>query len=110
MNVATNRHGLEFDEAHALHVTGANAARGPELQSGLLRLDDGAWLRPHAEIVRFVAIEPHENIQAIEAWRATLSERDRRRLVHPPSNVRRWRASLDHGNGKTPDDLKREAG
>jgi len=42
---------------------------------------------------RSVAIELHENANAIEAWRATLRERQRRRLVHPLSNVRRWRAA-----------------
>jgi hypothetical protein len=51
----------------------------------------------------------HENAKAIEAWRATLPERQRRRLVHPLSNVRRWQASLNHGNGKCPTDLKRDA-
>jgi hypothetical protein len=47
-----------------------------------------------------VAIELHENATAIEAWRATLPEQRRKRLVHPLSNVRRWRASLNHSNGK----------
>jgi hypothetical protein len=62
-----------------------------------------------AKSVRSVAIELHENAKAIEAWRATLPERQRRRLVHPLSNVRRWRASLNHGNGKCPQDFKRDA-
>jgi hypothetical protein len=46
-----------------------------------------------AKPVRSVAIELHENAKAIEAWRATLPERQRRRLVHPLSNVRRWRVA-----------------
>ena len=58
---------------------------------------------------RSVAIELHENAAAIEAWRTTLPEKQRRRLVHPLSNVRRWRAATAHGNGKCPQDLKREA-
>jgi hypothetical protein len=33
----------------------------------------------------------------------------RKQLVYPLSNVRRWRASLNHGNGKSPADLKRDA-
>ena len=53
--------------------------------------------------VRSVAIELAENIEAIEAWRSTLPEKQRRRLVHPLSNVRRWRADT-HGNGKCADD------
>jgi hypothetical protein len=36
-------------------------------------------------------------------------ERQRKRLVHPLSNVRRWRAATAHGNAKCPQDLKREA-
>jgi hypothetical protein len=58
---------------------------------------------------RSVAIELHENANAIEAWRLTLPERQRKRLIHPLSNVRRWRASLNHGNSKCPADLKRDA-
>jgi len=38
-----------------------------------------------------------------------LPEKQRRRLIHPLSNVRRWRASLNHGNGKCPQDLRRDA-
>ncbi len=39
--------------------------------------------------LRSVAIELHENVEAITAWRSTLSERDRRRLKHPLSPPRR---------------------
>jgi hypothetical protein len=72
------------------------------------------WMKHHgfdamAKSVRSVAIELHESAKAIEAWRATLPERQRKRLVHPLSNVRRWRASINHGNGKCPADLKRDA-
>jgi hypothetical protein len=43
---------------------------------------------------RWSAVDLVENLSAIEQWRSTLSEKDRRRLVHPLSNVRRWRRSL----------------
>jgi hypothetical protein len=56
-----------------------------------------------------VAIELHENINAITAWRATLSDKERRQLIHPLSNVRRWKAMTAHGSGKCPEDLKRDA-
>jgi hypothetical protein len=59
--------------------------------------------------VRSVAIELHENAKAIETWRATLPERQRKRLVHPLSNVRRWRSSLNHGRDRCPQDVKRDA-
>jgi hypothetical protein len=38
-----------------------------------------------------VALELNENISAIEQWRLTLAEKQRRRLIHPLSNVSRWR-------------------
>jgi hypothetical protein len=70
------------------------------------------WMKAHGfgdmpKSVRSVAIELHENIAAITAWRATLPERQRRRLVHPLSNVRRWRAATTYG-GKSSADYKAE--
>jgi hypothetical protein len=58
---------------------------------------------------RSVAVELHENAEAITSWRDTLPERQRKRLVHPLSVTRRWRASTAHGNGKSPQDLRRDA-
>jgi hypothetical protein len=100
---------LHVGKLHALKITKANAPWGRNYSR-----EFSEWMRSHgfdamAKSVRSVAIELHENAKAIEAWRATLQERQRRRLVHPLSNVRRWRASLNHGNGKCPTDLKRDA-
>jgi hypothetical protein len=100
---------LAVGKRHALKVTGANAAWGRNYSR-----EFSDWMKHHgfdamAKSVRSVAIELHENAKAIEAWRATLPEKQRRRLVHPLSNVRRWRASLNHGNGKCPQDFKRDA-
>jgi hypothetical protein len=58
---------------------------------------------------KLAVIELHENAEAITAWRDTLPERQRKRLVHPLSVTRRWRASTAHGNGKSPQDLRRDA-
>jgi hypothetical protein len=85
---------LAVGKAHALRVTGANAAWGRNYSR-----EFSQWMKQHgfdsmAKSVRSVAIELHENARAIEAWRATLPERQRRRLVHPLSNVRRWRAAI----------------
>jgi len=79
---------LAVGKAHALRVTGANAAWGQHYSR-----EFGKWMKQHgfdkmAKSVRSVAIELHENAKAIEAWRA---ERQRKRLIHPLSNVRRWR-------------------
>jgi hypothetical protein len=72
----------------------------------------GRWMRQHGfdmpKSVRSVAVELHENIDAITAWRATLPERQRKRLIHPLSNVRRWKAATTY-NGKSPADYKMEA-
>jgi hypothetical protein len=56
------------------------------------------WMRDHGfgdmpKSVRSVAVELAENMDAIERWRATLSEKQRRSLIHPLSNVRRWKAA-----------------
>jgi hypothetical protein len=61
-----------------------------------------------AKSVRSVCIELHENIDAITGWRATLSEKQRKRLAHPLSNVRRWRAAT-RPEGKSRNDFKMEA-
>jgi hypothetical protein len=100
---------LAVGKAHALRVTGANAAWGRHYSR-----EFGKWIKANGfermpKSTRSVAIELHENANAIEAWRVTLPERQRKRLIHPLSNVRRWRASLNHGNGKCPADLKRDA-
>ncbi len=92
----------------ALRVTGANRPEGRRYCA-----EFSAWIEAHGfagmqKSVRSVAIELAENIAAIEQWRSTLPERQRRRLVHPLSNVRRWRASTQ-GNGRCPADLKRDA-
>ena len=89
--------------------TGANSAWGQHYSR-----EFGKWIKEHGfdrmpKSTRSVAIELHEHIAEITAWRATLPERQRRQLVHPTSNVRRWRAATAHGNGKCPEDLKREA-
>jgi hypothetical protein len=99
---------LAVEKCHALKVTQANAPWGRNYSR-----EFGTWMKQHgfdamAKSVRSVAIELHENAKAIEAWRATLPERQRRRLVHPLSNVRRWRAATTH-NGKCPTDLKRHS-
>src|SRR6516162_2365555 len=100
---------LAVGKAYALKATGANAPWGrnyslafsawmKECGFGFMRASD----RSHA-------VELHENLKAITAWRATLPERERRRLIGAQANVKRWRKEIRHGNGKCPTDLKREA-
>lgn len=84
---------LAIGKAHALKVTQANAAWGRNYSREFCE-----WIKQHgfdkmAKSVRSAAIELHENHNAIEAWRATLPEKQRQRLIHPLSNVRRWRVA-----------------
>jgi hypothetical protein len=65
---------------------------------------------------RSYAIQLHENIGAITAWRAGLSDRERGRLIGAQANVKRWRASLVDARRcaseealETHKDLKRQA-
>ena len=100
---------LAVGKAYALKATGANAPWGRNYS-----LAFGAWMkecgfgfmRPSD---RSNAVELHENLKAITAWRITLPERERRRLIGAQANVKRWRKETRHGNGKCPTDLKREA-
>jgi hypothetical protein len=98
---------LAIGKRHALNVTQANAPWGRNYSR-----EFGAWMKRHgfdamAKSVRSVAIELHENAKAIEA--STLPERQRRRLVHPLSNVRRWQAWQGNGYGRCPADYRRDA-
>lgn len=100
---------LAIGKAHALKVTGANAAWGRNYSRAF-----SEWMKEHRfdrmpKSVRSVAIELHENATAIEAWRATLPERQRKRLVHPLSNVRRWRAATGQSHALRSQDIKRDA-
>ncbi len=82
---------LAIGREYALRATGANAPMGRRYS-----LAFSQWAKEHgfAEMqksVRSVALELHANIEAITLWRDSLPERQRRRLVHPLSNVRCWR-------------------
>ena len=100
---------LTVGKAHALKVTGANAAWGRNYSR-----EFNLWVRQHGfdkmpAATRSVAVVLHEHAEAITAWRNGLPERQRKRLVHPLSVTRRWRASTAHGSGKCPADLRRDA-
>ena len=63
------------------------------------------WMKEHhfdrmPKSVRSVAIELHENIHAIEQWRTTLTEKQRRRLQGPLQNVRRWKREIGQVQSK----------
>jgi hypothetical protein len=93
----------------ALKSTGANAPMGRRYCLALSQ-----WLAVQGftgmqKSVRSVAIELAEHANAITIWRDGLPERQRRRLIHPLSVTRRWRACTKHNGGQCPQDLKRDA-
>jgi hypothetical protein len=82
---------LAVGKAHALKVTGANAAWGQNYSRVFCD-----WMKEHRfdrmpKSTRSVAIELHENLAAIETWRSTLTEKQRLRLQGPLQNIRRWK-------------------
>src|SRR5271165_3137221 len=100
---------LAIGKARALRVTGANAAWGRNYGR-----EFSDWIKKHGfdampKGTRSWAIALHENAKAIEQWRLGLSEQRRKRLVNPQSVVKRWQREMQHGNGKCPQDLKRDA-
>jgi hypothetical protein len=60
---------------------------------------------------RSVAVELAEHATEISVWRDGLPEKQRRRLIHPQSVVRRWRIATRSVSADTerPDDLKHDA-
>jgi hypothetical protein len=101
---------LAIGKACALKITGANAAWGQNYSR-----EFGLWMRANGfgsmpKATRSWAVALHENAAAIEQWRLSLPERQRKRLVNPQSVVRRWqRETQRHTNGKCSTDLQREA-
>jgi hypothetical protein len=85
---------LSVGKRHALKVTGANQAWGQNYSR-----EFSLWVRQHGfdkmpAATRSVAVELNENAEAITAWRDTLPERQRKRLVHPLSVTRKWKAAV----------------
>jgi hypothetical protein len=77
----------------ALRKTFANRPQGPRYCREL-----GKWCREYGfggihKSIRTAALDLHENIAAIELWRATLPERKRKRMQGPWQNVQQWRAA-----------------
>jgi len=82
---------LSVGKNRSLFVSRANRAIGRTYS-----LEFNKWIVEHrfdgmAKSLRSVAIEMHENIDAIEQWRTTLTDKQRRRLRGPLQNVRRWK-------------------
>jgi hypothetical protein len=97
---------LAIGRGHALRVTGANSHWGAAYSKAF-----NIWVIEHGfndlpKSTRTWALQLHENFGAIVAWRATLSDRERRKLRNPQSNVRGWRRSTGYIPHKCRDDLR----
>jgi hypothetical protein len=82
---------LAIGKSHALRVTGANRAWGSAYSREFgqwMKINGFRLMRPSD---RSCAIELHENFVAISAWRDSLDNRERRRLIGAQANVKRWR-------------------
>jgi hypothetical protein len=85
---------LIVGKTHALRVSRANAAWGRNYSR-----EFGEWMNRHGfatmpKSTRSVSIELAENAEAISAWRDSLPECQRKRLIHPLSVTRRWKAAV----------------
>ena len=88
---------LAVGKNHALRVTQSNAPWGSAYSH-----EFGHWMKEHGfgamrPSDRSVAIELVENLSAIEAWRATLTDKQRRKRIHPLSNVAAWKKTIAQG-------------
>jgi hypothetical protein len=100
---------LAIGKTHALRLSGANAPWGQNYCRQF-----STWAKEHGfgtlrASDRSYAIALHENIGAITAFRAGLSDRERGRLVTAQSNVKKWRATTGHVRRQCPGDIKRQA-
>jgi hypothetical protein len=82
---------LQIGRDYSLKTTGANRPMGQVYCRAF-----SAWLAKHEftgiqKSVRSSALDLIEHLAEIEAWRLTLSEKRRRQLKHPLSNVAAWR-------------------
>jgi hypothetical protein len=95
---------LAIGRAFALHATGANSPHGRRYSTAF-----NSWIREHhfdtmAKPVRSWALALNENLRAIEEWRSTLPDRERRRLINPQSVVKRWQRATAQPLAKPADD------
>jgi hypothetical protein len=86
---------LQVGRDYAMRATGANRPMGRNYSRAF-----SEWINQHhfdrmPKSTRSMALELNENISAIEQWRATLTDKQRQRCIHPLSNLRRWRAAQE---------------
>jgi hypothetical protein len=92
----------------ALAQSGANSPAGQLYSKAFCAWAEQYGFTAMKASTRSVAIELAEHESEIRAWRSGLPSRQQRRLIHPLSVTRRWRAATQ-SNGKAPRDIRREA-
>jgi hypothetical protein len=93
---------LSIGKQHCLRATGANGVRNRRYCLMFSKWMKARGFTGMTPSVKSHAIEVYEHLQDIEAWRKTLSDRQRRRLIHPLAVLRRWRAAtLPEGKSLT---------
>jgi hypothetical protein len=103
---------LAIGKAHALRASRANAPWGKPYCSAFSAWAKEVGFGTMRASDRSYAIALHENIGAVTAWRAGLSDKQRSRLTTAQSNFKRWRSSItprDNQPLATNEDLKRNA-
>jgi len=100
---------LLIGRERSLKATGLNAPHGR-----LYSLAFRQWLKAYgfgsmSEATRKRIVTLTENAAAVEAWRATLPQRERDRIGNAEHMVRRWQASLKTSHGKPLAYVKRDA-
>src|SRR5262249_27232184 len=99
---------ITIGRAVALRASGSTFPNGPSYSRALREWCDAHGFRGMDKQTRYAATELIANLDAITAWRVTLPEHRRRRLVQAASNLRHWRRSLVP-RMETNNDVKAEA-
>jgi hypothetical protein len=102
---------LRLGRDHALRVSGANAPNGRRYTVAL-----SDWLnrnfastKPMPKQTRYWCLQLNDHLPAIEQWRTTLPERQRRKLINPVSVVRHWQRATGQLKSRCTDDMQRAA-
>jgi hypothetical protein len=100
---------LAVGKAHALNVTGANAAWGRNYSRAFSEWSKQYHFDRMPASTRSVCIVLAEHESEITKWRDALPQRQRQRLIHPLSVIRRWKAATGQYPAQHLRDLKWDA-
>jgi hypothetical protein len=93
----------------ALRESGAPRPMGTRYVRAFHNWVDGTSFATMHKVLRAHTLAFAENLEAIEAWRSTISDAQRKRLIGPQANLTRWRAAMACPDARAPADWRREA-